>query len=175
MISTSPLISKSFGNCSSAPVTIGITVIFMLYSFLVLLQGLLIYISVHFLFILFRGIPGQQNLLFSWFSFLLTIARPGRLVEIRWSFSTSKYQRILCLSFSKTAFELCIYCLFLWSNFNFLHYSPLIILPTQSCFVFNSFCVNLQHSLIIWFIVSSLSPYYLHLLFCYVLSILALT
>ena len=36
------------------------------------------------------------------------------------------------------------------------------------------FWANLHHSLIMWFIVSSLSPHNLHLLFCSVLSILAL-
>ena len=40
--------------------------------------------------------------------------------------------------------------------------------------VLYSFCANLLHSLIMWLIVSSLSPHNLHLLFCCVLSILAL-
>ena len=49
-----------------------------------------------------------------------------------------------------------------------------ITLPTQSYLVLYSFCTNLLHSLIMILIVSSLSPYSVHLLFCYVLSILAL-
>ena len=52
--------------------------------------------------------------------------------------------------------------------------SQWITLPTQSCLVLYSFCANLLHSLIMWLIVSSLPPYSLHLLFCCVLSILAL-
>ena len=64
--------------------------------------------------------------------------------------------------------------LILWSNFSFLHNSQFIILPTQSCLVFYSFCANLLHSLIMRLIVSSLSPLNLHLLFCCILSILAL-
>ena len=69
---------------------------------------------------------------------------------------------------------LCIYHLFIWSNFNFFHNSRWITLPTQSCLVLNSFCANLLHSLIMWLVVLSLSPHNLHLLFSCVLSILAL-
>ena len=47
-------------------------------------------------------------------------------------------------------------------------------LPTQSWLALYSFCANLLHSLIMWLIVSSLSPHSLHLLFCCVLSLLAL-
>ena len=57
---------------------------------------------------------------------------------------------------------------------NFLYISQWITLPTQSCLVLYSFCANLLHSLILWLMVSSLSPHSLHLLFCCVLSILAL-
>ena len=57
---------------------------------------------------------------------------------------------------------------------NFLHISQWITLPTQSCFALYSFCSNLLHSLIMWLIVSSLSPHSLHWLFCCVLCILAL-
>ena len=46
--------------------------------------------------------------------------------------------------------------------------------PTQSCLLLYSFCVNLLHSLIMWGIVSSQSPHNQHLLFCYVLCILTL-
>ena len=37
---------------------------------------------------------------------------------------------------------LCIYHLFVWSNFNFLHISQWITLPTQLCLVLYSFCAN---------------------------------
>ena len=59
-------------------------------------------------------------------------------------------------------------------KFKFLHISQWITLPTQSCTVLYSFCANLLHSLIMSLMVSSLSPHSLHLLFCCVLSILAL-
>ena len=80
----------------------------------------------------------------------------------------------LCESFSWTGAGLCIYHLLVWSNLNFLHISQWITLPTQSCLVLYSRCANLLHSLIIWLVVSSLSPHSLHLVFCCVLSILAL-
>ena len=106
--------------------------------------------------------------------FLLIIIRSGLLAEIRWSMCTSKSHRSLCVSFSRTGAGLCIYHLFVRSNLNFLHISQGITLPTQSCLVLYSFCANLHHSLIMWLMVSSLSPHSLHLLFCCVLSILAL-
>ena len=68
-----------------------------------------------------------------------------------------------------------IYHLFVWSNLNFLHNSQWVTLPIQSCLVLYSLWANLLHSLIMCFIVSSLSPRNLHLLFCYALSSLALT
>ena len=86
----------------------------------------------------------------------------------------SKSNRSLCVLFYRTGAGLCIYHLFVWSNLNFLHISQWIPLPTQSCLVLYSFCANLLHSLIIWLTVPSLSPHSLHLLFCCVLSILAL-
>ena len=82
----------------------------------------------------------------------------------------SKSHRSLCVSFSRTGVGLCIYHLFVWSNWNFPHISQWITLPSQSCLVLYSFGANLLHSLIMWLIVSS--PHRLHLLFCWVLSIL---
>ena len=61
-----------------------------------------------------------------------------------------------------------------WSKLNFLHIFLWITLPTHLCLAFYSFCTNLLHSLIMWLMVSSPSPHSLHLLFCCVLSILAL-
>ena len=69
MVSTRPLISKSFRPCSSplgtiprAPISIGITVTFMFHSFFLFsLQGPRTYLSPHFLSILLSGQPGQQS------------------------------------------------------------------------------------------------------------------
>ena len=105
---------------------------------------------------------------------LYLLIRSGLLAEISWSVHMSKSHRSLCLSFSRTAAGLCIYHLFVWSNFNFLHISRWITLPTQSCLVLYSFCANLLHSLIMWLMFLSLSPHNLHLLFWCILSILTL-
>ena len=96
------------------------------------------------------------------------------LAEIRWSVCMSKSHRSLWVSFSWTVAGLGIYHLFVWSNMNFLHISQRITLPTQSCLVLYSFCANLLHSHTMWVMISSLSPHSLHLLFYWVLSILAL-
>ena len=79
-------------------------------------------------------------------------------------------EKFMCV---RTDARLCICRLFVWSNLNFLHISQCITLPTHSCLALYSFCANLLHSLIMWLIVSSLSPLSLHLLFCFILSILA--
>ena len=57
-------------------------------------------------------------------------------------------------------------------KFKFLAHFPVNHLATQTCLVLYSFCANLLHSHIMWLVVSSLS---LHLLFCWVLSILTFT
>ena len=75
--------------------------------------------------------------------FLLIIIRSGRLAEIRWSVCISKSQRSLCVSFFSTDAGLCAYHLFVQSNFNFLHNSQWMTLPTQSYLVLYSFWANL--------------------------------
>ena len=98
----------------------------------------------------------------------------GFLAEIRWSLCMSKSHRSLCVSFPRTGAGLCIYHLLVWSILNFLPISQWITLPTESCLVLYPLGANLLHSLIMWLMVSSLSPHSLHLLFCWVLSIIAL-
>ena len=99
----------------------------------------------------------------------LFITRSGRLSEIRGPVYIAKSLRSLCIPFSR-----CICHLFVWWNIKFFHNSQWIPLPTKSRQVLNSFCVILLRSLIMWLIVSSLSPHNLHQLYCSVLSILAL-
>ena len=179
MVSTRPLISKSTSPCTSllltvsrASITIGITVTFMFNSFFNSLakSGYLFLFSLSFNFILSSAETAKstirQVLVFCWL--LLGLVVWPRSVCI------SKSQRSLCVSFSRTDSGLCIYHLFVWSNLNFLHNSRWINLPTQLRLVLYFFCANLLHSLTIWVIVSSLLPNDLHLLFYYVLSILAL-
>ena len=114
---------------------------------------------------------GKFSLFF--FSWSFIIFRSSLLIGIERSVCSTKLRRILCISFSSKDSGLCIYHLFVWSNFNFLHNSQWISLPTQSSLVLYSFFVNLLHSLIMWLIVSSLTPYNLHLQFSCVLSILS--
>ena len=106
--------------------------------------------------------------------FLLNIIRSSRQARIRWSVWMSKTHWSLCMSFSRRDTGLCIYYLFVWSNWNLLHNYQWILLPTQSYLVFYSFCANLRHSLIIWLLVLSISLNNLDLIFCCVLSILTL-
>ena len=63
---------------------------------------------------------------------------------------------------------------FILSNFSFLYNSYGITFPTQSFLVLNSFWANLLNSFIMWLIVLSLLPHNQHLLFCCILSVLAL-
>ena len=55
-----------------------------------------------------------------------------------------------------------------------MHIYQWITLPTHLSLALYSFSANLLHSLIMWLMVSSLSPYSPHVLFCCILSILAL-
>ena len=136
-------------------------------------NSLISFFSLSFRFILWSAGTAKSTILQILF-LLVIIMRSGLLAGIRWSVCMLKSHRSLCESFSRTSAGLCIYHLFVWSNWNFLHISQWITLPTQSCLALYSFCANLLHSLMMWMIVSSLSPHSLHLLFCCVLSILAL-
>ena len=178
MVLTRSLISKSSSHFNSplvtvlnAPITIGIIVTFMFYSFFNSLARYLSFFSHSFSFILWSAGTAKSTILQVLF-LLLIIIWSGLWPRFRWSVCMSKSHRSLCVSFSRTGAGLCICHLFVWSNFNFLHIFQWIPLPTQSCLVLYSFCDNLLHSLIMWLMVSSLPPYSWHLLFCCVLSIL---
>ena len=124
MVSTCPLIfifsilfTKTLAIVPSAPITIGITITFMF----------LIYCNFSNLWS--AGTAKFIIMLIVFFS--LHINRSGRRTEIWWS--VSKSQRILSLSFSSTDSALCISYLFVWENFNLMHNSQWVTLPTQSC------------------------------------------
>ena len=181
MVFTHPPTSKyssPFSNplaiVPNAPITICIIITCIFHSFFFQFPSK---VEVHilvftFFLILFCGQPGlqsQQFCNFSFLFFLLIIIRPGLLAEIWWCVCMWKSHRCLYVLFSRTG-AWCIYYFFLWSNLNFLHTT----LPTRSCLVLYSFCANLLQSLIMWLMVSLLSPHRLRLLFCCVSSILAL-
>ena len=133
MVSTCLLISKSSSSfidllriVPSAPITIGITLIFMFHSFF--FSSLVR--SFCFLLILLCGMLRCQSSLFiMFFFFLLIIIKSGCLAEIKGSVCISKPQKSLCIPFSRTDSRLCIYHLFVWSNFNFSYNSQWITFP----------------------------------------------
>ena len=141
IVSTRPPTSKSsrlFNNTlvmvPKAPITIGTIVTFMFHSFFNSLarSWYLSFLSHSFSFILWSaGIA--KSIILQILRFLLIILRFGLLAEIRWSVYMFKPQRSLCVSFSRTGAELCIYYLVEWSNLSFLLISQWITLPTQSC------------------------------------------
>ena len=183
MVSIRPPTSKSFSPFSNslvtvpnAPITIGIIVTCMFHSFFQFPSKVEVLIPL-FTFFHFPSVVSRDSKVDYFASslfFFLIIIKSGLLAGIRWSVCMLKSYRSLCVAFSRTGAGLCIYHLLVWSNLSFLHISQWITLPTQSCLALYSLCANLLHSLIIWLMVSSLSPHSLHLLFCWVLSILAL-
>ena len=161
IVSTRPPTSKSSSSFNNplviepkAPITIGTIVTFMLHSFFNSLarSRYLSFFSLSSRFILWSVGTAKSTLLQILF-LLLIIIRSGLLAEIRWSVCILKSHRSLCESFSRTGAGLCIYHLFVWSNWNFLHISQWITLPTQSCLALYSFCANLLYLLIIIIII----------------------
>ena len=170
--SSSPII-KPLAIVPSASITVGITVIFMFHNFFnsLVRPNYLFLVSFHLIFKLISTETAKSNTVGCIF-FLLIIIWSGFLARIKLFVCILKSQRISCFSFSWTgAGPVKI----VWSNFNFLHNSLWITFPTQLCPVLYSFCASLLHSFTTGLIVSFFSPHNLHLLFCCVLSIFALT
>ena len=176
--STHPLMSKSsslFINLSvtvpRAPITFGINVSLMFHSFFQFTSKFQLLIPL-FNFFQFYSVVSRDSKVHnsgsSLFFLLLIIIRSGRLAEIWRSICMRKSRRV-------SAFGLWLNHVLWWAHFSFLHNSQRITFSTQSGLVLSSFCSNLLHSLIMWLMVSSLSPHDLHLLIYRVLSILSLT
>ena len=143
MVVTRSPTSKSFSPFSNplvtvlnAPIIIGTIATLMFHSFFTCLarSRYLSFFSYSFSFILWLAGTANATIL-QVLLFFLIIIRFGHLAEIRWSVCMSKSHRSLCVLFSWTGAGLCIYHLFVWSNWNFLYISQWITLPTQSCLV----------------------------------------
>ena len=114
-------------------------------------QGQGTYLSFRFLSVLPCGQLKRQSPQFSSFSFsfffLFCWLSLGLCVWPRLGDPfVSQNPREVYVSFPTIDSEMCIYHLFIWSNFNFLYTSQRITFPTQSCLVLYSFCTNLPHS-----------------------------
>ena len=154
MISTCPPTSKSsspFNNAlitvPKAPITIGIIVTFMIYSFFnsIARSRYLSFFSYSFSFILWSvGIEKSTILQFFCCWLLLGLIFWPRLGDL----SVCHSPIGVYVSFSRTAAGLGMNQLFVWSNLHFLQISQWTTLPTQSCLVLYSFWANLLHSLI---------------------------
>ena len=129
----------------NSSITIGTIVTFMFHGFFNSLarSRYLSFFSLSFRFILWSAGTAKSTILQILFFFLLIIMGFGLLAGIRWSVRILKCHRSLCKSFSRTVAGLCIYHLFVWSNWNFQHIFQWIALPTQSCLALYTFCANL--------------------------------
>ena len=146
-----------------APTTIGTIVAVMFHSqFHSLARSrYLSFFSHSFRFILWSAGTAKSTILWILF-FLLIIIRSGLLTRIRWSVCMLKSHRSLCASFSRIGAGLCIYHLFVWSNWNFWHISQWVTLPTQSWLALYSFCTNLLHSLVLLLLLLLLLLLFIH-------------
>ena len=167
VVSTRPLILKTFSPCTnplltlpSALITIGIIVTTIFHSFCSFLarSTYLSFFSLSFSFILWST-GTDKSIIRQVLFFAVNYNKVWSPAEISWYVFISKSQKTLYISFSWTDSWLCIYYLFLESNLNFLHNSQWITFPTQLCILLYFFYVGLLHSLI-WLIVSFLSHYH---------------
>ena len=130
IVSTRPPTSKSSRPFNSplvivpnAPITIGTIVTFTFHSFFNSLarSRYLSFFSLSFRFILWSAGTAKSTILQILF-LLLIIMRFGLLAGIRWAVCMLKSHRCLCESFSRTGAGLCIYHLFVWSNWNIIYF-----------------------------------------------------
>ena len=176
MVFPHPLIFKSFSTCINplvsvprAPITLGIIVTFMYLSFFQFSSKINVLIFL-FTFFQFYSVVSRESKVHNSASPLFCWLSLGLVVRLRLNDPIqTENLRGVCASHS----ELYIYHLFVWSNFNFLHNFQWITFSTLLFLVLYSFCANLLCSLIMNIL--SRSPLNLHLLFCCVLSIFALT
>ena len=130
-------------------------------------------LSFHFIWFSLYGPLGKQSLQcgnFSYFILLIITSSDLRLGDLYLSQNLGEFHTfILQVGFWFVHVPSCNMV-----KFQFLYSSLWITFPTQSCLHLKYFDPSLLHSLIIWLMVSSLSPQNLHLQFCCVLLIFAL-
>ena len=129
------VISKSFSPCINPLVTvprapIGITVIFMFYSFFdsLAMSNVLVLIPPFAFFQFYFVIRWDSKFHISacslfFVDYYVWSSSLGRLAEIMWAVCISKPAWSFYVLFSWIYSGLCIYHLFVWLNFNFLHNS----------------------------------------------------
>ena len=138
----------------NAPITIGTIVTFMFHCFFLFSSKVEVLILLFTFLQIYSVVSWDRKVdKFPYSLFALIIMSSGLLAGIRWSVCMLKFHRSLCESFCRTGAGLCLYHLFVWSNWNFLHVSQWITIPTKTCLALYSFCANLLHSLIMWLIV----------------------
>ena len=156
-----------------APITIGITVQQLSNS--LARSRYLSFCSLSFYFILRLTRTSKSTIwqVFFIIFLLVIIIKSGRLSEVRWFVCIYIFFLIFkCVSLSRR--DSVRYNLFVWPDFSFMYNSLWVNLHTHSCLVLYFFFANLLNSLIMWWIISSLSPHKIHLLFSRLLFILAL-
>ena len=125
-VSTNTVISKSSNPCTNhlltvprAPITFGIIVTFMFYSFFTSPKRCR-YIFLFTYSFNFTLLPAgtAKSIILQVICFLLIIIRSSRLAEIRWPVCIQKFQKSLCISFSRTDSRRCIYYYLLIRGFH---------------------------------------------------------
>ena len=125
----------------------------MFHSFFISLarSWYLSFFSLSFKFIILWSARTAKSTILHILIFLLIIMRCGLLAGIKWSVCMLKSHRSLCESFSRTDAGLCIYHLFVWSNWILL--SLLLLF-----YSFESFSHHRQLMLFYWSLSDTKSP-----------------
>ena len=128
--SSSSLFSRYLGTVPRASTTIGTTVTFMFGCYFSTLAKSM-YFSTFSPSFTFTPSSAETKRSTRWqvLFFVFINTGSGLLVGIRWSIWISKFQRIVCVLFSRTASGLCTYHLLVCWNSSFLHDSQWITFP----------------------------------------------
>ena len=144
-----------WSSVSTVPTTTDISFMFHMSCQLSGKMQVFVFLSIYFFFCTPRSAVTAESSGLQVIFFLLINNKSSLLPGIEWSVYSRKFQRILCVSFSRTGSGLCIH----------FQISISYTIPARSHFTFScSFCANLRHSLIVWLTVSSLLLHNRHLI-----------